>query len=158
MCAWLDFSLHSDFKNHGATCQGLDNNPTLSIIRHQVVAIRALKECERKFKTKEALVMKKLLGILVMAGLVMAVGTGLSCKAFGGGAANEELEMLKEKVEQLQDDFDSYVEAQKMLQEDYYKHLDEYHGETAKKPSSGGGGGGTRPSTGGGAVRPPTTK
>lgn len=101
--------------------------------------------------------MKKLLGIMLIAGLVMAAGAGLSCKAFGGGgAANEELEALKDKVEQLQDDLDSYVEAQKMLQEDYYKHMDEFHGE--KKPASTGGGG-TRPSTGGGgAVRPPTSK
>lgn len=91
--------------------------------------------------------MKKLFPILAIAGLVLVAG--LACGKIGGGGGSEAITDLQDRIETLEADVEAAAVTLTELQDEYDKHMEEFHG--TKPPER-------KPIVTGGGLKPPTSK
>lgn len=96
--------------------------------------------------------MNKLFASMAILGLVLIAGLSLGCQKMGGpgGGDVEVITDLQDRVETLEADVEAIAVSLTELQDEYDKHMEEYHGtKPPERPPvrSGGGGGGVKPPT-----------
>lgn len=91
--------------------------------------------------------MKKLVTLLVVAGLVAGAGAFLGCGEMEDGDTAEMITDLQDRVETLEADVEAIAVSLTELQDEYDEHMEKHHGKAVpeRTPVRPGGGEGVKP-------------